>query len=55
MENHALAFHQRVRTGYLALATADPARWLVIDAAQPVAAIHAQILARVAAMVEKQA
>lgn len=55
MENHALAFHQRVRTGYLALATADPARWLVIDAAQPVASIHAQILARVAAMVEKQA
>ena len=54
MENHALTFHQRVRTGYLALAAADPARWLVIDAAQPVAAIHAQILARVAAMVEKQ-
>ncbi len=51
MENHALAFHQRVRDGYLALAAADPARWLVIDAAQPLAAIHAQILTRVAAMV----
>jgi len=55
MENHALAFHQRVRTGYLAMAAADPTRWLVLDAAQPVAAIHAQILARVAAMVEEQA
>ncbi len=50
MENHAVAFHQRVRDGYLALAAADPARWLLLDAAQPVAAIHAQILARVAAM-----
>lgn len=55
MENHALAFHQRVRTGYLALAVADPARWLVLDAAQSVATIHAQILARVTVLVEKQA
>jgi dTMP kinase len=55
MENHALAFHQRVRDGYLALAAAGPARWLVLDAAQPVAAIHAQILARVAAMVTRDA
>ncbi|HHY54776.1 MAG TPA: dTMP kinase [Chloroflexi bacterium] len=52
MENHALAFHQRVRSGYLALAVAAPARWLVIDAAQSVAAIHAQILARVTQLIE---
>lgn len=55
MENHALAFHQRVRTGYLALAAAAPARWLVIDAAQSIAAIHAHILARVMPMIENQA
>lgn len=52
MENHALAFHQRVRAGYLALASAAPLRWLVIDAAQSITAIHAQILAHVTAMVE---
>ena len=27
-----LAFHRKVREGYLAQAAADPARWLVIDA-----------------------
>lgn len=27
------AFHQRVRHGYLELAAADPARWVVVDAA----------------------
>jgi dTMP kinase len=54
MENHALAFHQRVRAGYLTLASAAPARWLIIDAAQPIAAIHAQILARVTELVANQ-
>jgi dTMP kinase len=29
-----LAFHQRVRDGYRALATASPERWVVIDASQ---------------------
>jgi len=29
-----LAFHQRVRDGYLKLADTEPERWLVIDAAQ---------------------
>ncbi len=28
-------FHRKVREGYLALAAAEPARWLVIDALQP--------------------
>ncbi len=30
-----LAFHRKVREGYLVQATADPARWLVIDATRP--------------------
>jgi dTMP kinase len=34
MDAFELAFHQRVRNGYLALVAADPGRWLVIDAAQ---------------------
>ncbi len=29
------AFHERVRAGYLALAAADPDRWVVIDATAP--------------------
>jgi len=33
-EQHDLGFHQRVRDGYLEMATADPERWRVIDAAQ---------------------
>ncbi len=33
-EQEAIAFHQRVREGYLQLAANDPQRWLVIDASQ---------------------
>lgn len=35
LEREALAFHERVRAGFLALAAAEPARWQVLDAAQP--------------------
>ena len=47
MEEKALAFHQKVREGYLELAAAQPERWLVINATQSVEAIHAVILARI--------
>jgi dTMP kinase len=30
-ERHDLAFHRRVRDGYLAMAAADPGRWRVVD------------------------
>ena len=33
-EQEALAFHRRVREGYLELARAEPERWLVVDASQ---------------------
>jgi dTMP kinase len=35
LDAYDLAFHQRVRQGYLELARAEPHRWRVVDAAQP--------------------
>ena len=49
MENLEVEFHRRVRDGYLTLAAEDRARWLVIDASQPVDTIHRAILVRVLA------
>jgi len=34
-ESEDLSFHQRVREGYFKMATAEPDRWLVIDAMLP--------------------
>ncbi len=48
MEREELAFHEAVRRGYLTLAVAEPARWLVLDALQPSAVIQAHIRERVA-------
>jgi dTMP kinase len=49
MEQETLAFHARVRRGYLTLAQAEPARWRVLDATQPVQALQAAMRAEVAA------
>ena len=34
-EQEQIAFHQRVRAGYLKLAATEPQRWLVVNASQP--------------------
>jgi dTMP kinase len=39
LEREDADFHERVRNGFLELATAQPARWLVIDAAQPLESV----------------
>jgi dTMP kinase len=44
-----LAFHRRVRDGFLALAAAEPARFVVVDATEPVEAVAAVIAAAVEA------
>lgn len=46
-ESEDVAFHERVRQGYVALAEHDRDRWLVIDATQTPEAVTAQILERV--------
>lgn len=38
-----VSFHQRVRQGYHALAQAEPARWLVVDADRPVEDVQAEL------------
>jgi len=43
-ESEQLAFFERVRAGYLARAAADPQRIKLIDAAQPLAAVQANVL-----------
>jgi dTMP kinase len=35
LDAYAVAFHQRVRQGYLVLARNEPQRWVVVDAGQP--------------------
>jgi dTMP kinase len=43
LEAEPIAFHQRVRAGYLALAAAEPGRFSVVDAAQKPEDVQLQI------------
>jgi dTMP kinase len=43
LDAYQLDFHRRVRAGYLELAKQDPARWVVVDAGQPMEVVQAQI------------
>jgi dTMP kinase len=47
LEAEPAEFHQRVRAGFLALADADPERYLVLDATRPVAELSREIQDRV--------
>ena len=52
LESEAAEFHARVREAYLALAAAEPERFLVLDATLPVDELAARIRARVSAALE---
>jgi len=39
-----LAFHQKVRTGYLELAAQNPARFRILDATMELERLHEEIL-----------
>jgi len=49
MEGEVLAFHQRVRAGYRALATAEPTRFVVLDASRGIVDIEAEVRRRLEA------
>lgn len=51
LEAEADEFHRAVRAGFLGLAQADPDRYLLLDASQPVDELHTAIIARVAPLV----
>ena len=50
LEREALAFHRRVREGFLRLAADEPARWLVLDATKPVTEITHDVWKRIEAL-----
>lgn len=51
LEAQALAFHQRVREGYLEIAAGEPDRWLLVNAFQPIADIQAAIWERIEVLI----
>ncbi len=53
-EAEDIAFHRRVRDGYLELAGRDPARWIVLDAQQPMSVLGKAVLDRVLPLLNKQ-
>jgi dTMP kinase len=48
MDARELAFHEKVRSGFIAMAAAEPGHWLVLDATRPLQDIRESIVARLA-------
>lgn len=53
MDALSLAFHQRVRQGYLELARQEPQRWQLIDASQPWEMVQSSLRAAILARLSK--
>ncbi|MBQ6509873.1 MAG: dTMP kinase [Flexilinea sp.] len=49
MDDYALQFHERVRSGYLAMAAAEPERWTVINADRTPEEIHEEVVSVITA------
>ena len=49
-----VAFHERVRRGYLALAGAEPRRWVVLDARRPLDELAEEVWRRVEPLLERR-
>jgi len=54
IERRADAYHEAVRHGYLALAAAEPRRWVVIDAADAPGVVQAQARRAVATVLHRK-
>jgi len=52
---HDLAFHRRVRQGYLEMAAADPERWVVVDGEADEEAVASQVSAAVLSFLDRGA
>ena len=52
LESEPLAWHRRVRQGFLDIAAADPDRYLVLDAARPAEDLAVEIVVAVEALVQ---
>jgi dTMP kinase len=48
-----LSFHQRVRAGFLEMATAEPERWVVVDADRDQDAVFASVLAAALEVIDR--
>lgn len=53
-ERESLAFHQRVRQGYLEMANAEPERWLVVNALLARTEIEEIIWKKVSPLIQKE-
>lgn len=54
MDLQAAAFYRRVQKGYEALATAEPERWVVVDADRPAAVVQQEIREIVSDRLQRQ-
>jgi dTMP kinase len=52
-ERESLAFHEKIREGYLQLAAGEPDRFVVVDAAQEPSAVHEAIFNRIAPWINR--
>jgi thymidylate kinase len=54
MDLKEVAFHRRVREGYLRMVAEESQRWLFLDAARPIEAIQSDIRVRVDELLKRQ-
>ena len=47
MEQKEIAYHRRVRAGYLDMAAGEPERWVVVDASLSIEAVRSAIRKRI--------
>lgn len=52
LDDYKIAFHQRVKDGYLAMARLEPERWAIINAEQDIQAVQAELRALILSRVQ---